>query len=89
MTNKAESANADDVIDGSCVPDLVQWTWSKEVPPLAKLPLAASRLQQLDSLHLQQQVRRSAAGGGCAAVPGCHTATIASGCPTLHLRVAF
>ena len=51
----------------------------------AKLPLAASRLQQLDSLRLQQQVRSSAAGGGCGAVPGCHTATIASGCPTQSL----
>ena len=51
----------------------------------AKLPLAASRLQQLDSLRLQQQVRSSAAGGGCGAVPGCHTATIASGCPIQSL----
>ena len=51
----------------------------------AKFLSTISRLQQLDSLRLQQQVRRSAAGGGCGAVPGCHTATIASGCPIQSL----
>ena len=83
MTSEAESANADDAIDGSCVLDLVTWSLGTEPP------LAASRLQQLDSLRLQQQVRRSAAGGGCGAVPGCHTATIASGCPTQSLLCTY
>ena len=33
MTSEAESAHADDEFDGSCVPDLVQWSLGTEPPP--------------------------------------------------------
>ena len=92
MTNKAESANADDVIDGSCVPDLVQWTWSKEVPPLQncrslRLACNSSIACVFSNRSAARLLEAAAAPSPAVILPRSHP-----GAPLkafMHLRVAF
>jgi len=92
MTSEAESAHADDEFDGSCVPDMVQWTWSKEVPPLQncrslRLACNSSIACVFSNRSAARLLEAAAAPSPAVILPRSHP-----GAPLkafMHLRVAF
>ena len=97
MTSEAESAHADDEFDGSCVPDRVhvQWTWSKEVPPLQncrslRLACNSSIACVFSNRSAARLLEAVAAPSPAVILPRSHPgAPLKALLAFMHLRVAF